>query len=222
MILKNLEKFHLADVTLAINCDIQNMCGETIERVRTIRNSLQIGEQNLETSLKRQEELYQGVIQLQNEKKLLDNKLETKYKAEADVNNLREEQAKKCAQLEDELLKQRKKAKSKVDKCVAKTVEASKVSEMYKKYFAMEIRKHDEHKLQIVFWNLSSKQPDWKMYFDLIIRDGQFFVTDCIPAIDNMEALLRKLNSTNGQAMQEFLRDVRHRFKCICNDSNII
>ncbi|KAL2081434.1 hypothetical protein ACEWY4_023287 [Coilia grayii] len=101
-------------------------------------------------------------------------------------------------------------AQNKANKCRLKELHG--MTELFRNYLGLEIRKIHGEKLQFVFRNLDPQDPECAFTFVLRINDeGVYKIESCSPLLECMAELEQKLNEHNN--FSAFLPNVRKAFK---------
>ncbi|XP_046333423.1 kinetochore protein Spc25-like [Haliotis rufescens] len=92
-----------------------------------------------------------------------------------------------------------------------KLTELERAAAMFQDRLGLKFKKTSGGRLQVVFTCVDDKDPDARFYFYVQINQGKYIVSGCEPLVDNFEALVKKLNSTNN--FRSFVIAVRKAFK---------
>ncbi|KAL8603689.1 hypothetical protein ACOMHN_017186 [Nucella lapillus] len=98
------------------------------------------------------------------------------------------------------------------DKAVdGKLKELNRAVELFRDRMGLSFKKTSGNRLQMVFTNIDHKDPDCPFYFFIKVDHGKYVISDCEPAVPDLDSLVEKLNSTNN--LRSFVVAVRKRFK---------
>ncbi|XP_076461607.1 kinetochore protein Spc25-like [Babylonia areolata] len=92
-----------------------------------------------------------------------------------------------------------------------KLKELNRAVDLFRDRMALSFKKTSGNRLQMVFTNIDHKDPDSPFYFFLKVDSGKYIISDCEPAVPDLDSLVDKLNSTNN--LRSFIVAMRKRFK---------
>nr|KAG5709360.1 hypothetical protein BaRGS_029209 [Batillaria attramentaria] len=92
-----------------------------------------------------------------------------------------------------------------------KLQELNRAVDLFRDRLGLTFKKTSGNRLQMVFTNIDHKDPSSPFYFFVQVEDGKYHISDCEPAIPDLDTLVDKLNKTNN--LRSFVVAVRKRFK---------
>ncbi|XP_033106241.1 kinetochore protein Spc25-like [Anneissia japonica] len=175
---------------------------ESIQQLNeNLQSLLNQAEVNKRIAEERKEELKKMKISIETSMKEMQETLLQKESTEGQLKIMTKEIEK-----EQELLVAQEKATH------LRLQELRKATMFYKDRLAFSFKKIDGDHLQIVFTQINPNNTDQPYFFVVKVNsDKKYEVTDCQPAISNLDELICKLNETNN--FSQFVITVRKAFK---------